>query len=292
MRSRRTSESGFFVKHLKGDYSLVRSYWLHTVMLGWGVAALGGFVLHQIGERYDIRHLSMGILAFEATVLLTWIWSLIGTWMSALKHFFGGGSKFWAAAALLTLTVGVFSTFEEARTLRPFVEEHWETARGQQRKGGFTVRLVDGGRLADFKGRIDEGAALALDQVIADAPKVTTVRLDSPGGWLREGKRMAEVVRRYGLSTRVDDECYSSCTLVLLAGLDRTAGEHAQVGFHRGRPIGGLRNPDEAASDDEAELYLQAGLKPVFVKRILETPNDDIWVPTHKELLKAGVLTR
>jgi hypothetical protein len=291
-RARRPQQAGFFKRHLVGDYSLARSYWLHTVLLGWGLTFVGAFVLHKIGERYAMRYLSMGVLVFEAAILLAWLWSLIGTWMSALKHLFSGGRKRWAILAMLTLAGGAFATMEQAATVRPFLQEHWEAARGRQPTAGYTIRLVDEGRVVEFTGGINEGAAEAIDRVIADAPKVTTVRLDSPGGWLREGSRMADVVRRYRLHTRVDAECYSSCTLVFLAGVDRTAAERASVGFHRGRPIGGARRPAEAASAKEAELYLRAGLDKAFVQRILATPNDEIWVPSHRELLKAEVLTR
>ena len=43
---------------------------------------------------------------------------------------------------------------------------------------------------------------------------------------------------------------------------------------------------------EESELYRNAGLKPEFVKRIVATPNDDIWIPTRQELLREDVLTR
>jgi hypothetical protein len=291
-RARRPTEAGFFKKHLAGDYSLARSYWLHTVVLGWGLTLLGGFVLHQIGERYAMRHLSMGVLAFEALVMLVWVWSLIGAWMSALKHLFGDGRKLWAVLAMLSLAAGAFATLRQASTMRPFLEEHWQTAKGQQPTAGYEVRLADGGRIVDFSGGVNEGAAAALDQAIAAAPHVTTVRLDSPGGWLHEGERMAAVVQRYRLHTRVDSECYSSCTLVFMAGVDRTAAEGASVGFHRGRPIGGPRRPAQRASDEEAALYRRAGLDREFVERILATPNEAIWVPTRRELLQAKVLTR
>jgi len=292
MKSRRSSEPGLFLKHLRGDYSLARSYWVHTVMLGWSLAFIGVFALDAIGERYAIRHLSMAVLAFEAGLILAWVWSLVGTWMSALKHLFGGGSKFWAIVTLLMLAVGAFATIKEVSTMGQFLREHWETAKGRQPTDGFAIQLVDGGRVVDFTGGINEGAASALDKIVADAAKVTIVRLDSPGGWLREGGRMAEVVRRYGLSTRVENECFSSCTLVLLAGLDRTTGPDALVGFHRGRPIGQSKRPTEPASDEEAAYYLRAGLSKALVQRILSTPNDDMWIPTRRELLKAEVLTR
>ena len=126
-----------------------------------------------------MRYVSMGVLAFEATVLLAWLWSLIGTWMSALKHLFGGGRKLWPIPAMLTLAAGAFATIEAAATMRPFLREHWETAQGQQPTGDYSVRLVDEGRVVEFSGGINQGAAAALDRAIADAPKVTTVRLNS-----------------------------------------------------------------------------------------------------------------
>lgn len=51
-RRPRVNEPGLFKKHLMGDYSLTRSYWLHTMLLGWGLILVGGYVFHKIGERY------------------------------------------------------------------------------------------------------------------------------------------------------------------------------------------------------------------------------------------------
>ncbi len=219
--TRRQSEPGLIKKHLLGDYSLARSYWLHTLVFGWGLAIVGAYAFHKIGERYAVRYVAMAVIAFQPLALLVWLWSVVGTWMSALKHLFSGGSKFWAIAAMLSVAGGAFGMMRELPTMRAFMEEHWEVAKGKQPTDGFSVTLVDNGRTVAFKGGVNEGAAAALDKAIADAPNVTTVSLDSPGGWLKEGKRMADVVRRYRLHTHVDHECFSSCTLVLLAGLDK-----------------------------------------------------------------------
>ncbi len=289
---RRQHESGLFIKHLKGEYSLARSYWLHTVLLGWGLSALAAYIFHRIGEGHAARHVSMAVLVFQPLATLVWLWSTLGTWVAAMKHLFIKGSRLWAVLVMMTLLVGVFGVMRELSTMRPYLQEHWEVAQGKQpTDDGFTVSLQDNGRVVEFKGGVNEGAAAALDKAIADAPKVSTVRLDSPGGWLREGERMAAVVRRYQLHTHVDEDCYSSCTLVFLAGKDRTAGQHAAVGFHRGRGIGEGKRGGSATSD-EAELYAKTGLDAAFVRRILNTPNDEVWVPTRRELLKAHVLTR
>ncbi len=46
------------------------------------------------------------------------------------------------------------------------------------------------------------------------------------------------------------------------------------------------------ADSEESELYRRAGLKPDFVRRIVATPNDSIWIPSRYELLHEDVLTR
>lgn len=283
-------ESGLFIKHLKGDYSLGRSYWMHTVLLGMGTSWLGIYAIQKVGEHHAARHVSMALLVYLGVALLLTVWSVAGAWMSAMKHLFGRGRRLWAILAMLSLAAIAFGTMKEYADLRPALREHWDIAQGQQPGKKFQVTLLNDGRVVAFNGGVNEGASRALDQVIADAPRVTTVLLESPGGWMREGRRMAAVIQRYGLSTRVEGECHSACTVVFLAGVDRTLGEQAVLGFHRGRRPG----EDSKGESDErsGEAYIKAGLPQAFVQRILDTPNDEIWTPSRRELLKAGVLTR
>jgi hypothetical protein len=288
--ARRRREPGLVIKHLKGDYSLARSYWLHTVLLGWGTSWLGIYAIQQVGEHHAARHASMTLLAYLCVALLITAWSLAGAWMSAIKSLFGRGGRFWAILAMLSLAVGAVGTMREYIELRPALREHWAIAQGEQPAEDFDVVLLDEGRVVSYTGGVNEGASRALDQVIADAPRVTTVLLESPGGWMREGERMAAVIRRYGLSTRVETECHSACTVAFLAGIDRTLGEGAVLGFHRGRAPGQDAKGESEAHD--AEVYAKAGLPQAFIRRVLDTPHDDIWMPTRRELLKAGVLTR
>ena len=291
-RFRIPKEPGLLKKHLMGDYSLARAYWLHNVLLGWLVTFTAAYAIYVVGERYAVRYVSMTVLALEAALLLVWLWATVGTWMSAAKHFFGGGSRFWAIAAMLSVSAGALAMVHEAPNLRPLLVEHWELALGAQPAEAFTVTLSGDGRIADFKGGINEGAAEALESLLASAQTVATVRLDSPGGWLREGDRMAGVVKKHGISTHVDAKCFSSCTLVLLAGVNRSAGPRAEIGFHRGRDVGEVEGQRLEPGVGEAALYLKAGLDPAFVRRILATRNKDIWIPARSELVQAHVLTR
>ena len=284
---------GFVLKHLLGEYSLARSYWVHTVLLGWGFAAAGGWVLHAFAQRAPMRHVAVAVLAFEAFAMLVWLWSAAGTWMAALRRLVMGGGRFWAVAAILTVGLAMFGAVREAWEWRSGMEDIWAVAQGRQPTPSFELVLQPGGRELLYHGGINEGAADALEQQLAQAsPQPTTLLLDSPGGWLREGQRLADVVRRHGLDTRAAHECYSSCTLVLLAGRHRSAAPGAVVGFHRGRPMGQTRRPATPARAEEAQLYLDAGLARAFVDQSLSTPNDEIGIPSRQALLEARVLTR
>jgi hypothetical protein len=278
---------------LVGEYSLARSYWLHTVLLGWGLAALGAWVFREVGDRSSMRSVSIAVLCFEPLVVLVWLWSVFGTTMSAVRRFLDGSQIVWSLLALISLGVGTVATVRELGKMGPYLKEHWAVAQGKQPTESFEVSLRDEGRVVSFSGGINDGAAAEIDKAIGAAPRVGTLLLHSPGGWLREGKRMAEVVKRYQLNTRVEGECFSACTLVLLAGANRSAGERAQIGFHRGRSVGESAEGRSALAErEESDLYRNAGLKPEFVKRIVATPNDDIWIPSRTELLREDVLTR
>lgn len=287
------ARAGLLWRHLVGDYSLARSYWLHTVLVGWGLAFAGAWLFRQIGDRGSMRSISIAVLCFEPLLLVVWMWSVFGTTMSAMRRLLSGTQMLWSLLALLSLGLGTLATVHELGKLGPYLREHWAVAQGKQPTERFEVSLRDDGRVVAFSGGINDGAAAAIDKAIGDGPKVGTLLLDSPGGWLREGSRMAEVVRRYQINTRVEGECFSACTLVLLAGANRSAGSNARIGFHRGRAVGESAEERALPADrEESELYRRAGLKPDFVRRIVATPNDSIWIPSRYELQHEDVLTR
>jgi membrane-bound ClpP family serine protease len=292
-RTRSAAQSGMLWRHLVGGYSLGRSYWLHMVLLGWCLAFVAAWFLNALAERSTVRSTSIALLVIEPLLLVAWMWSVIGAAVSALRNLFAGPSRFWAAIALLFIALSLVGGSQELRRLGAANKEHWAVALGKQPTESFVIALSADGRIITFTGGVNDGAATAIDRAIGAAPNVGTLVLDSPGGWLKEGIRMAEVVKRYRLNTRVEKQCFSACTLVLLAGENRSAGDGAQIGFHRGRAIGeSPRNHQHPAAKEEADLYRKAGLRDAFVARIVSTPNDSILIPSRRELLHEDVLTR
>jgi hypothetical protein len=61
---------------------------------------------------------------------------------------------------------------------------------------------------------------------------IPVVVLESGGGNLMAGIRMATVVRLSGLSTYVDTYCASSCSVIFAAGYYSLLGEKGKIGLH------------------------------------------------------------
>lgn len=290
-RSTKVARNGVIVRHMMGEYSLGRSYWFHTVAVGWALTASVGAVIHWIGRTHPARDISIAILAYIPVAALVWIWSTFGTTVSALRRLLSGPGRLWAVIALLVLFFSSAAALRQLPFLTNSVREHWAVANGYQPGDSFVVDTTKDGRVVRFQGGVQDGAAIALEKAISNAPEALTIQLNSPGGWLREGQRMAEVIKRYNLNTKVKGECMSACTVVLLAGVNRIAEPGSVVGFHRGRSVGESGRVRTSATNEELAIYLESGVSRSFADRIMRTPNEDFWVPNKRELLEGGILT-
>ena len=148
--ARREARAGFFWRHLVGEYSLARSYWLHTVLLAWGLAAFGAWVFRELGDRTSMRAVSVAVLCFEPLVVAVWLWSMFGTAMSALRRFLDGSQIVWSLLALISLGIGTIATVRELGKMGPYLREHWAVAQGQQPTESFEVTLSNDGRVVMF----------------------------------------------------------------------------------------------------------------------------------------------
>lgn len=77
-----------------------------------------------------------------------------------------------------------------------------------------------------LSGAIELGDPGRLEQFLADRgnPKITTVVLNSPGGWLVNATEIARILRRMQVTTVVDARtaiCASACTVLFAAGVRR-----------------------------------------------------------------------
>jgi len=169
--------------------------------------------------------------------------------------------------------------------------EHWRVALGGQLGPQYTIQVSADGKSVVFKGGINDGAAEALTKALDIAPAVSNVVFSSMGGWVREGNLVANIISQRKLSTYVDGECTSACTIAFLAGRDRVVGPDALIGFHQFKSVGETSGDagDQALA---SAVYERAGVSREFINRIVTTPSDQVWYPDHHELLAANVITQ
>lgn len=125
------------------------------------------------------------------------------------------------------------------------------------------------------------------------AQNVRFVSLNSEGGSVQAGRAIGMLIAQSGWSTRVDEKCFSACTLAFAGGVKRQVIGDGMLGFH------GYRFDDEmrvqtvnvAAIIEKDRAYLTAqGISKDFIDRIFQTKPNDLWRPSKEELLRSGVL--
>jgi hypothetical protein len=110
----------------------------------------------------------------------------------------------------------------------------------------------------------------------ADAGKrVTSVRLNSEGGNLLEGARLAEVVRSAKVSTNVGQNatCASACFLIFAAGETKYAYVRARIGVH-----GASENGTESRKGTKAMARIaeELDVPESIIRRMINTPPNDV----------------
>lgn len=283
---------GYFLKHYNGDFTLGYAYWVNGVLVAQFGPLLGLLLLPWLVENFPARFSSILVLLITALGIVAWIWAMKGTWASATKHKSRGGNSGWATAAKVFIVLGAIKTSGEMVKLIPSLTEHFQVAVGQQPGPKTELEILADGRSIRLSGGINDGTAEQFSKALALAPAVKTVVLNSNGGWIRQGEMLARIIEERHLSTYVETHCSSACTIAFLAGSERAADPKARIGFHAVKGVGTAANESTEDSHMTRRAYQKANLPGYFLKRISETPSNEMWYPTHDELIQAGVLTR
>ncbi len=283
----------YFQRHWAGHLSLPVSYWINSALLSALIAAGVEYAAHKIADGGGtLSGLALVALAYIAFSILFWVWSSVGIWRSAYWHRRRGGTPGWGLAARTMVVLSAVAILFRSGDLALQTTELGTLAAGRDSIGAIAEMKLsgDGSELA-LRGNLANGAAARFEALLADSPAVRRVVLTSPGGRALEAERMAALIRKRGLDTRVEQYCMSACTSLLLAGRERTAPEQARIGFHQpsfpGADAYEMRDAIERTRDE----YLAAGVSAPFVARALATPAQSMWFPQPDELVEARVLT-
>lgn len=285
-------QGNYIGRHWRGHLSLPRSYWLNGFLVNAVLSGLGLGIsaLEQSGQ--SLRAIAIGFVLWVILFPALRTWTLVGIWRSAGRHGARGGSSGWGVIARIMVVLGIGSTLIQFPSLGAQAKEFGLIAIGRDPLGPeATMSVNKGGETIVLSGMLTAGAADRFEALIDDTPQARTILLESGGGRIYEGLRMAKVIRARGLDTRVEQNCESACTFLLLAGKDRSAHRFAQIGFHQ-PDFPGISDAErtEYIASNRAD-YIEAGIEQRFVDKAMTTPPEEMWYPTHTALVEAGALT-
>jgi hypothetical protein len=146
--------------------------------------------------------------------------------------------------------------------------------------------LKDGRIVISISGEIaagDSDGLKAAIKVANDAGKfVSSIRLNSPGGNLLEGAKLADAVRFAKMATNVGQgaNCASACFLVFAAGETKFANYTARIGVHGASDENGAETvQSSAATVSMAKMAKDLGVPPAIVGRMVVTPPSEmVWL--------------
>lgn len=285
-------DGNYLGRHWRGHLPLAQTYWLNGFLANIAIGGLGlAFIaLQQTGK--SLRIIAFAFVIYILLLLVARTWSLVGIWRSAGRHAARGGTPGWGTIARAMVVIGVLGTLAQMPSLALQTKEYGLIAIGRDPMGPVAAMSLDQtGTTLELKGHLSAGVADRFEEVLKASPAAKLVVLDSDGGRIFEALRVAELVRARGLDTRVEQHCASACTLILLAGKERSAHRFAQIGFHQ-PDFPGLSETEKLSTiADNRQDYLAAGITPDFLDRALSTPPTQMWYPMHAEMVDAGVLT-
>lgn len=153
----------------------------------------------------------------------------------------------------------------------------------------------EGKVIVSIVGEITEGDADTLKLIIKSTNDsgrlVSGVRLDSPGGSILEGSKLAEIIRYGKMATVVANgaTCASACFIVFAAGNPSYASYSASIGVHGASDENGHETVEAgAATVSMARIIKELGVPASIIGKMVVTPPDQIVWLTPEDLRSMG----
>ena len=270
--------AGWITDHWRGHLGLFPALVLNVIAL----RLLLNLTSDATADTLAGWPLSIGVL-FSLCSFAILVWQIRGGLRSIAEAGVGRDLIGWAGYAILLWAVAMFA----ATTLDHIAARFTPT--------GYLVQTVKNLTVLDgqihLTGEISHQTFEQFAQTVATTNAIS-VLLDSPGGSIFAARGVAKIVQEQSINTHSDTLCASACTLIFMAGAQRTLGPNGSLGFHsysENTPIPLYPSAPEQARD---RAFLTAsGVSAAFIERAYATPPDQLWRPTRAELRAAGVLT-
>ncbi len=149
------------------------------------------------------------------------------------------------------------------------------------------------GDVLKLRGDLRDGDFVHFRGYLGTERRIAGLDLDSDGGSLSEGFRIAMLVHQKQIATYVSGECDSACAFIFLAGAKRYVAPDAKIGVHSVSNMHG--NEDTGTLRDTIKLArLSAKLRvpPSVIGKMVMTPPGKMAYLNREELALLKVVER
>lgn len=147
------------------------------------------------------------------------------------------------------------------------------------------------GTSVHLKGPISFQMYSALDEALRAQPHLNEIVLESGGGRVFAARGIARLIRVHALDTHVETTCASACTLAFIAGVKRSLGPDARLGFHGYAVQGNIAvNALQDEQDKDGRTFLDQGVSAAFVQKMFQRGPNEMWFPSLQDLANYGII--
>jgi hypothetical protein len=260
--------------------------------LALGLAGLAG-TLKVAPIAQAPRIVSLGILSSWVLGILATCWALIGLWRCISTRARNGGSRVltWVSRAIVVLLVVLGGTIVDIYA-KPVWKEHVPSAFGPSERSLYRIRVLREGTEVELSGSLGFGAGADLARVLDEHPRIRIVQLNSPGGRMYEGQRIAQLVLDRGLTTYVAVRCEGACVNVFAGGFERWLGPRAVIGLQRAHSETATKDDLKRWNAEIRSFLVGRGVDPAFVDKGLSDSFGETWQPSPGDILASRLATR
>jgi ATP-dependent protease ClpP protease subunit len=274
--------------HWRGEHSLARSFWINGFILN----VLLSFAMDPIGESLANLHVETALLvtvAYMVLFVLVAVWQYVGIWRSASSTVQKTKNWSWSAIAKFFVLLGVIGILWNVYTNGKDIV--------------LTYSALDDSNLSDYEvhrlgetdlvlyGAINDNSVDEVIDQLRDR-SIELFQIQSQGGLVLSGIRLARYVREIGVQVMAFGECSSMCVSVLAASPYPSIRVDTLVTFHAAEAI-----VEFSARENIAESKLQLRKAEEFNRElgipewvIEKTKKEKIWTASINQLINMGLL--
>jgi hypothetical protein len=287
----------YLLAHWHGKLSLNITLWVNLI---------GLLIVMSYGELFFLSTfavnsthlLTLTFVSLFFTRLIVFPWQLIGLLRTIEQDYFEKKNfmktRVLQAFALFTVLFTLIYCLEVIQGTLFYLKQVEIYSRPGD-KVGYQLNLIEDRQLS-IRGDLDVGITTAVRSMLEEHKQITSVRLESRGGQIYEGRGLSKIFTENEFDTYVYGECSSACTTAFIGGKRRYIGPQGKLGFHQYWvetteysqfvPFYDIRVEQER----DLALFKARGIDEDFLEKMFYQPSNKIWFPDHTTLHQALII--